>query len=122
MTRHNFLRDPSGSSAVEFAFVGPVFLMLVIGMMYGCLMIFSTASLHYAVEEGARCASIRTTVCTDSASTISYTQTAYNGPDAPTFTYATPACGHAVTGTTTFNFNMAVKSWSVPLSATACYP
>ena len=62
MTRRNFLRDPSGSSAVEFAVVGPVFLMLVIGMMYGCLMIFSTASLHYAVEEGARCASIRTTV------------------------------------------------------------
>lgn len=117
-----FLRDKRGTSAIEFAFVGPVFLMLVVGMMYGCLMLFSMASLHYAVEEGARCASVKATVCTDSTSILSYTQAAYNGPDTPTFSSTTPACGHAVTGSTNFAFNLGVASWTVPLSATACFP
>ena len=119
----NFLRDRRGSSAIEFAVVGPVFLMLVIGSMYGCMMLFSMASLHYAVEEGARCASIKATVCTTSDAIIAYTKTAYNGIGVvPTFTSTTPACGHAVTGTTSFAFRMGVASWNVPLSATACYP
>ena len=118
----HFLRDKRGTSAIEFAFVGPVFLMLVIGTMYGCMMLYSMASLHYAVEEGARCASVKTTVCTNSTTTISYAQTAYNGPGAPTFTSTTPACGHAVTGTTNFTLSAGVASWSVPLSATACFP
>jgi Flp pilus assembly protein TadG len=123
MKRRNFLLDASGTSAIEFAFVGPVFLMLVVGMMYGCMMIYSLASLHYAVEEGARCASVKATVCTNSTTIIAYTQTAYNGPAVvPTFTYATPACGKAVTGTASFAFNMGLASWSVPLTATACYP
>lgn len=123
MRLRNFLRDAGGTSAIEFAFVGPVFLLLVIGMMYGCMLLYSMASLHYAVEEGARCASVKATVCTDSTSTISYTQTAFNGGAiTPTFTYATPTCGKAVTGTATFTFNMGVATWDVPLSATACYP
>jgi Flp pilus assembly protein TadG len=109
MRRANFLRDTRGTSALEFAFVGPVFLLMVIGMLYGCLMLFSMASLHYAVEEGARCASVNT-------------QTAYNGTGSPTFTSTSPACGHAVTGSTNFSFNMGVASWTVPLSATACFP
>jgi Flp pilus assembly protein TadG len=122
MKRGTFLRDRRGTSAIEFAFVGPVFLMMVIGMMYGCMMLYSMASLHYAVEEGARCASVKATVCTDSNSIVSYTQTAYKGPNSPTFTSTTPACGHAVTGTTNFGFNMGVKTMTVPLSATACFP
>jgi hypothetical protein len=122
MRRANFLRDTRGTSALEFAFVGPVFLLMVIGMLYGCLMLFSMASLHYAVEEGARCASVKTGVCSDSTTTVSYTQTAYNGTGSPTFTSTSPACGHAVTGSTNFSFNMGVASWTVPLSATACFP
>jgi Flp pilus assembly protein TadG len=119
----DFLRHNCGTSAIEFAFVGPVFLLMVVGMMYGCMMLYSVASLHYAVEEGARCASVKATVCTNSNSIIAYTQAAYNGSTtAPTFSYATPACGHAVTGSTTFKFNAVVASWTVPLSATACYP
>jgi len=123
MRPRNILDDTSGTSAIEFAFVGPVFLLLVIGMMYGCMLLYSMASLHYAVEEGARCASVKATVCTGSATTIAYAQTAFNGAAiTPTFTYATPACGKAVTGTANFTFNMGVTSWNVPLSATACYP
>ena len=122
-SRNSFIRDRRGSAAIEFAIVGPVFLMLVIGTIYGCLMLFSIASMHDAVEDGARCASVKATICTDSASTIAYTRAAYLGPVVtPTFTYSTPACGHAVTGSTSFNFNIGLAAMTVPLSATACFP
>jgi Flp pilus assembly protein TadG len=122
-TRNNFPADQNGAAAIEFAIVGPVFLLMVIGLIYGCLMLFGIASLHYAVEEGARCASVKTTVCTDSASTVSYTQAAYQGPVmSPTFTSTTAACGHSVTGHANFDFNFAVADLTVPLSATACFP
>lgn len=119
----DIVTDESGAAAIEFAIVGPAFLLLVIGLIYGCLMLFGIASLHYAVEEGARCASVKTTVCTDSDSTLAYTQAAYQGPlMSPTFTYASQACGHAVTGTARFDFNFVVAHFPVPLSATACFP
>lgn len=118
-----FRTNEDGAAAIEFAIVGPVFLLLVIGLIYGCIMLFGVASLHYAVEEGARCASVKSTVCPDSGTTLAYTQRAYYGPlMAPQFTYATQACGHAVTGTANFSFNIMVARIPVPLSATACFP
>jgi Flp pilus assembly protein TadG len=117
------LSDQRGATAVEFAMVAPAFLMLMVGTMSVGLLIFSTGSLQYAVEEGARCAVVKTTVCTNSASTIAYAAAAYHGPlIAPTFTYSTPACGRAVTGTANFTFDFALRTVVVPLSATACYP
>ena len=123
MRRLTFLRDSSGAAAIEFAVVGPVFLLLVVALIYGCFMLFGIASLHYAVEDGARCASVKTTVCNSSDATISYTQSVYYGPlMSPTFTYATPACGHAVTGHASFDFNLGVTDITVPLTATSCFP
>ncbi len=120
---NSFIGEKRGTSAIEFAMVGPIFLLLVMGMIYGCLMIFALASMHDAVEDGARCASVKTTVCSSSATTIAYAQAAYSGAGVtPTFTYSTPACGHAVTATANFNFYILVTTLTVPLSATACFP
>jgi Flp pilus assembly protein TadG len=108
---------------VEFAIVGPVFLMLMVGTMYASMLFLSTGSLQYAVEEGARCASVKTSVCTSNSATITYTAAAYHGPIiAPTFTSTTPACGHSVTGTANFNLDIVLKTIAIPLTATACYP
>jgi Flp pilus assembly protein TadG len=121
--RNDLIRDQQGAAAIEFAIVGPIFLMLVIGMLYSCIMLFSLASMHDAVQDGARCASVKTTVCKDSATTIAYTQAAYSGPlNAPVFTYSTAACGHVVTGTTNFSLYFYLTTLTVPLSATACFP
>jgi Flp pilus assembly protein TadG len=120
--RH-IIADQSGASALEFAIVGPVFICLVIGLIYGCLLLFTMASMQYAVEEGSRCASVKTTVCTNSASTVTYTQAAYLGPfTTPTFTSATAACGHSVSGSANFAFDIGLAAITVPLSATACFP
>lgn len=119
----DIFRDARGATAVEFAIVGPVFLLFMLGLTYTGMLLFANGSLQYAVQAGARCASIQTAVCSDSATTISYTKTKYYGPILnPTFTYSTPTCGHQLTSTTNFGFNFGLVNMTVPLSAKACYP
>ena len=118
-----FARDEQGTSAIEFAIVGPVFLGFVIGLVYLCLMLFSMGSLQYAVEDAARCYSVRAFVCPDANTTVAYAQSTYLSPVVtPTFTAATATCGHQVNGSATFNFNYVIGHTNVPLSASACFP
>ncbi len=112
-----------GATAVEFAIVAPAFITLIVGMFYLCMGLFLVGSLHYAVEEGARCASVNTTTCTGSSSIISYTQSHYFGPvSSPTFTYASAACGNSVSATVSYAVNLGFKTVTIPISATACFP
>jgi Flp pilus assembly protein TadG len=121
--RTSIFEDIQGASAIEFAIVGPIFLMLTVGMIYVCLMLFSMGSMQYAVEAGARCASVKTTICPDSTTTIAFARAAYYGPvGAPTFTYANAPCGHSVSSSTNFALNIILTTLTVPLAATACYP
>ena len=53
------LSDEKGTTAIEFAIVGPIFIFLVIGIAFLCMGLAVAGSMHYAVEEGARCASVR---------------------------------------------------------------
>jgi Flp pilus assembly pilin Flp len=120
----NITNDERGTTAIEFAIVGPVFIMLLIGILYLCMCLAVVGSMHFAVEEGARCASVKTTVCTDQTSTVSYTQNHYFGPGTlPTFTYnAVAACGHSVTGTINYVLDVGLKQFTVPVTASACFP
>jgi Flp pilus assembly protein TadG len=116
--------DERGTTAIEFAIVGPVFIMLLIGILYLCMCLSVVGSMHYAVEEGARCASVRTTVCTDQTSTVSYTQNHYFGPSTlPTFTYdPAAACGHSVSGSISYVLDIGLRQFTVPITAAACFP
>jgi len=120
----NITTDERGTTAIEFAIVGPVFIMLLIGILYLCMCLAVVGSMHYAVEEGARCASVKTTVCTDQSSTMSYTQNHYFGPSSlPTFTYnSAAACGHSVTGTINYVLDVGLKQFTIPITASACFP
>jgi Flp pilus assembly protein TadG len=115
-------KDERGTTAVEFAILGPVFLLLVVGFLYLCLSLFLVGSLHFAVEEGARCASIRTTVCSDNATTVAYAQSRYFGPSSPTFSYQAAVCGKSVTGAVNYVLELVIRRVTVPVTATACYP
>jgi hypothetical protein len=78
MVKRNQKRIPANlHTAVEFAIIAPVFILLIIGTIALCFALFLVGSLHYAVEDGARCASVKTTICSDSASTIAYTQSLF---------------------------------------------
>jgi Flp pilus assembly protein TadG len=115
--------DESGTTAVEFAIVAPIFILLSIGLIYLCLGLYAVSSLQYAAEEGARCASVKTTVCADSASTVSYAKSHYYGAGtAPSFSYSATGCGHTVSATLSYVVDLGLTKVTVPLSASACFP
>ncbi len=117
-------RDQQGTTAVEFGIIAPVLIALLVGTMALCVALFLIGSLHFAVEDGARCASLKTTICSDAATTIAYTQSRYLGPSgvSPTFTYAAAACGNSVSASITYSMNVGFRTLTIPISATACFP
>jgi len=122
--RKSLRHDERGTTAVEFAIVGPIFIFLVIGIAFLCMGMAVAGSMHYAVEEGARCASVRKMVCADEDTTIAYTKAHYFGPGGvPTFAYDPAAvCGHSVTASISYEVDMGLKKISVPITAAACFP
>jgi Flp pilus assembly protein TadG len=115
--------DDCGTTAVEFAILSPVFLGMVIGILGLGLLLFIVGDMHYAVEQAARCASVRTTVCTDQASITAYAKSQYLAPGAPKFTYQSGlACGNSVSATLSYTARLGLRQVTLPLSATACFP
>jgi len=115
--------DERGTTLLEFAIVGPLFVALAVGTLYLCTCLFMVGSLHYAVEEGARCASVRTTVCIDATTTISYAKSQYFGPSSPTFTYDAGApCGKSVSASISYLLELGLTQITVPIAATGCFP
>ena len=120
-------RDQQGTTAVEFGIIAPVFIALLVGTMGLCVALFLIGSLHFAVEDGARCASVKAPVrSTESPMhlTQAYTQSRYLGPSGvtPTFTYAAAACGNSVSASITYSVNVLFRTLVIPISATACFP
>jgi Flp pilus assembly protein TadG len=115
-------RSNHGATAVEFGIIAPALLTLVVGTFYLCMALFLVASMHFAVEDGARCASVNSTTCSSASAIVKYTQSRYFGPNTPTFTYASASCGHSVSASVTYVANLGVTSVSMPIKATACYP
>jgi Flp pilus assembly protein TadG len=117
-------RDQSGNAMVEFAMILPVFILIVVGGMYLALLGFTIASMHYAVQQGARCASLNSTVCSDNTATATFTTSKFWGTTlaAPTFTASTASCGHKVSGTITATLNTGFTVLSIPVKASSCFP
>jgi Flp pilus assembly protein TadG len=111
-----------GATAVEFAMVLPPLVMLMMGTISACLLLFSATSLHHAVEQAARCYSVNATQCGSASAAQTYAKNSYRGLNKPQFTASTPACGHQVAATVSIALNAAIHSWKVPLTATACFP
>jgi Flp pilus assembly protein TadG len=116
-----------GAIAAEFALVLPVFVLLTIGTIGVGTMMSMIVSLHFAVEDAARCASVKTTVCTNAGTTQTYATGQYKGPTVTGLAFALTAaaagnCGNKVVGTGTYTLRTGLGAISVPVSASACYP
>ena len=61
--RAGSLRSRRGSVAVEYAFILPVLLLFVLGIMDTGRLIWTYATLNRAAEAAARCASVDTATC-----------------------------------------------------------
>ena len=116
------LADRRGVTALEFAFVAPMTIVLQLGIIYLCLILFSRSALEYAVPEGARCASVQTNVCASISSTTTYTIAKYAGLGTPVITPTVASCGNSVSASLSFSLNTGFDSYAVPLSASACFP
>jgi Flp pilus assembly protein TadG len=122
-----FWRAQAGASAVEFAMVVPAFLALTIGALNLCILLYINSTLHFAVDDAARCMSVKTTVCDTVAHTRTHALATFNFPSlsptiTPTFGTVGSGCGNQVTGAATYRLNAVVTSINVSLSAQSCFP
>jgi Flp pilus assembly pilin Flp len=127
MTRTSLFRrlkkDTSGAAAVEYAFVLPVFMMLLMGGLWVGLLSYTISSLNFTVQSAARCMAVDVNACGTAADTLTYAQGIYNGPSiSPVFQASATGCGHTVTAQATFNLIVLPGFSAVPLTASACYP
>jgi Flp pilus assembly protein TadG len=126
------LRNRRGAVAVEFAFLLPALLLLVLGLIESGRLFWTYTTLSWAAQSAARCAVVNTTLCGTTGQIQTYAAAqAYgitvSGTD---FAVATAACGAQVTmnypftllipylsvGTASGSFNI------LTLPITACYP
>ena len=134
-----------GAVAIEFAIVGPLMLALMFGTIELGRLLWWEATTRYAVEEGARCATLGSAPSYCCAFTAAYTCGGGNTPAdyaasmavglglaAANFTLAAAACGQQVTAANV-NFQFIVTALpgisligngngQVPISPSACYP
>ena len=130
-------RDERGATALEFAILAPVFLLLIFGIIAFGLLFWTQVGLQHGAVMAARCASIgsgtdlrglNTTLCPngDPTAVQNYAMQQALGLSLPpsTFTLTTPrpACGNQVSATYTFVFPDILNLSPLTLTAQACFP
>jgi Flp pilus assembly protein TadG len=132
-------RHERGSAAAELALMLVPVILLLFGIVNLCLMAYAQNQLNFAAEATARCmvvagnassAGVTQPPCTSTATDLAYLQAFYKGPTAaPTFQTgypdATQKCNsstsYQVQAQTNYVINAAFVSWTVPLTAKACF-
>lgn len=136
---NRYHRDQRGSTAAEFALIVPVFVALVLAAIHASMVVYAAVELHDATEYTARCVAVAannpsgaTTTCAPnptSAQVLAYGQGRYTGPKiTPTFqlvtTPTTVSCTNStqISGSGTYRMWLGVASFSIPITAKACFP
>jgi len=119
-----FWRDRSGASALEFGLTAPAFFLFLFGIIETGLLLWTQIGLQHGVEMAARCASVNTTLCSNSAAITSYASQQSLGLQLPssTFSYSTVACGNQVNASYAFQLPAIVGLSPLTLTAQACFP
>lgn len=134
-----FHSQDSGSSAAEFALVIPAVALLVMAIFHLSFVAYAASTLHWTVEQAARCAVISMNYstapvgdasagCQTKALTKSYAASLYNGPylgistSSFTVTEDSGCGGRKVAGSGTYSIRTGFVNINVPVSAQACFP
>jgi Flp pilus assembly protein TadG len=117
---------------IEYAFVLPLLLTFVLGLIDMSRLLWSYATLSRAVAAASRCASVNAVTCGTQAAVQAYavTQAWDMGLTTSAFQVTAAACGWQVQGTLAFQF---VTPWfyiaepfgasnTLTLTTSACYP
>lgn len=127
-SRHlKWLKEVRGSTAAEFALILTPLVLLTLGTINLGLMLYTVSTLHFAVQDTARWASIQWTIsgaAPSDAAIQAHAAAKYSGPTlAVTFVRDTGApCVNTIKGTADYNFTTGVTTTVVPLSVSSCYP
>jgi Flp pilus assembly protein TadG len=120
-----------GISAVELALILPLFCLIIFGILNFSLVLWTQASLYFAAQAAARCASASPTVCGKPANAQlveNYAISQYYGQplgDVQPFSYVPPSgtnCGHTVNALYPYRLSMPFFEKDLNLSASACFP
>ncbi len=118
-----FLADRRGVTAVEYAFILPVFILMIFGVIGVSQLAGAVSGMHYAVEEASRCFAVNKTTCGSPTEAATYAEGKYMGPNVGAlFVANNTGCGFTVSATATYRLELAITTMDVPLSAAACYP
>jgi len=105
------------------AVIATPLLLLVFGIIEFGRALWLANALNYSVEEAARCAAVNTAICGTSSAVKSFAAGSSGaGFTNATFTLATAACGQLVTATYPMQLDILLGTYSITLSATACFP
>ncbi|HYM04783.1 MAG TPA: TadE/TadG family type IV pilus assembly protein [Stellaceae bacterium] len=116
-------RDASGATAVQFAFILPMFVVVIFGIIESGRVMWLQNALSFAVEGAARCAAIDTKNCGTAAQVKSWAAS-QSGATFPTSTFSlsTAACGKLVTANYGVNLLIPEVTPALTLTAQACHP
>jgi Flp pilus assembly protein TadG len=123
-------RDERGTTALEFAILAPVFLLIIFGITAVGMLFWTQVGLQHGAVMAARCASVNATRCPDGNAVKNYAVQQAFGLSLPasTFKYSTPSstppspCGNQVSAIYTFVFPNILNLSPLTLTAQACFP
>ncbi len=114
-----------GSSAVEFAIVGPMFIGIMMAIFQGGILLWTQLGMEHAVESAARCSAVHSSNCGTLSQIQSYAATQAYGLNLPTsiFSFRQTTCGNVVSASYSYSvFSQVFGKASIPLNAQACFP
>lgn len=119
-----FLRDTAAATAVEFALVLPLFLLVTIGTINMGLAMSALVRLHFATEHAARCLSTDVSGACTAGNIDTYAKSLYQigSMSNLSFTTTAPACGNQVNGSGDYELLTGVGLITINMTAQACYP
>lgn len=60
-----FLKSRGGTTSLEFAIIGPIFMLLLVGIVVAGLLLWSKAAIQLAASQAARCVAVGSADCSD---------------------------------------------------------
>jgi Flp pilus assembly protein TadG len=79
VARRNYTRDQSGAAAVEFAFVGPVLVVMLIGICQFGMILHIQSEMAHVARNAARLLSVQSIVVADAPAYVSSKLPAWGG-------------------------------------------
>ncbi len=119
----SFGRDSRGTTAIEFAFVFPLFIAASLGFVAAGMALSMQIALQHGVDAAARCGGVNKQTCGTTEQIAQYASQHAYGMTFPTsvFKVQPEACGLKVTAAYAIEL-LPTYFGSISLSAASCFP